>query len=79
MRVVATGDLSLEPQLAGHAADMFEVLSDSAIYEYENEPPSSPAWLTDRYTRLESRQSVADGPRDQVIQALQSGRIGRAS
>ncbi|MBK9522465.1 MAG: GNAT family N-acetyltransferase [Rhodocyclaceae bacterium] len=58
MRVVATGDLSLEPQLAAHAADMFEVLSDSAIYEYENEPPSSPAWLTDRYTRLESRQSA---------------------
>jgi RimJ/RimL family protein N-acetyltransferase len=28
-----------------------------AIYEYENEPPTSPQWLRERYTRLESRRS----------------------
>jgi len=60
MRVVRTGDLSLEPQLTAHAADMFEILCDPAIYQFENEPPSSLAWLADRYLRLESRQS-ADG------------------
>jgi [ribosomal protein S5]-alanine N-acetyltransferase len=36
------------------------VLSDPAIYEYENEPPPSVEWLRARFARLESRQS-ADG------------------
>ena len=39
---------------------MFEVLSDSAIYEFENAPPASLEFLADRYRRLESRHS-ADG------------------
>ncbi len=39
---------------------MFRVLGDPAIYEFENEPPQSEAWLTERYRRLESRRS-ADG------------------
>jgi len=39
---------------------MFRVLADPAIYEFENEPPSSEARLTERYRRLESRGS-ADG------------------
>src|SRR5215831_1824035 len=39
---------------------MFAVLSDPAIYEYENEPPSSVDWLRERFARLESRRS-ADG------------------
>lgn len=39
---------------------MFRVLADPAIYEFENEPPPSEAWLTERYRRLESRGS-ADG------------------
>lgn len=60
MRMVRAGDLFLEPQLAAHATDMFEILSDPAIYEFENEPPPSLAWVTDRFQRLESRQS-ADG------------------
>lgn len=55
-----TNHLLLEPQTAAHAAEMFAVLSDPAIYEFENEPPASLARLEERYRRLESRRS-ADG------------------
>jgi len=47
----------LEPQLAGHADEMFVVLADPAIYEYENEPPFSREWLRERFARLEARRS----------------------
>ncbi len=60
MRILAPARLTLEPQLASHAEEMFHVLSDPAIYEYENAPPASVEWLRERYTMLESRQS-ADG------------------
>ena len=60
MNTLRTGRLTLEPQLASHAAEMFLVLSDPAIYEFENTPPESPAWLEQRYSKLESRRS-ADG------------------
>ena len=43
-----------------HAREMFRVLSDAAIYEFENEAPPSQQWLAQRYERLESRRS-ADG------------------
>ena len=36
---------------------MFDVLSDPAIYEFENEAPPSAAWLARRYLLLESRSS----------------------
>jgi RimJ/RimL family protein N-acetyltransferase len=36
---------------------MFDVLSDPAIYEFENEPPASQEWLTRRFERLEQRRS----------------------
>jgi len=39
---------------------MFSVLSDPAIYEFENEPPPSEPWLEERYARLERRAS-SDG------------------
>jgi RimJ/RimL family protein N-acetyltransferase len=52
--------LTLEPQTAAHAEEMFVVLSDPAIYEYENQPPRSLEWLRERFARLESRCS-ADG------------------
>jgi RimJ/RimL family protein N-acetyltransferase len=58
MRVIKAGSLTLEPQIAAHAEEMFAVLSDPAIYEYENEPPASPEWLRDRFTKLESRLSA---------------------
>lgn len=57
MRVVEAGNLRLEPQTAQHATEMFVVLSDPAIYEYENEPPMSVDWLRERFSRLEARTS----------------------
>lgn len=58
MSTLAADDLTLEPQTAAHADEMFLVLSDPAIYQFENEPPASPAWLRERFARLESRRSV---------------------
>jgi len=78
MRVIETARLTLEPQRAAHAAEMFAVLSDPAIYEYENEPPPSVEWLHARYARLESRRS-ADGREhwlNWVIRLPGSGLIG---
>ena len=60
MRVINTARLTLEPQTAAHANEMFVVLSDPAIYEYENKPPPSLEWLRVRFARLETRLS-ADG------------------
>ena len=57
MRVVETAALTHEPQTVDHAAEMFAVLSDPAIYEHENAPPPSPEWLRARFERLESRRS----------------------
>lgn len=48
----------LEPLVSSHANEMFAVLSDPAIYEFENEPPVSNAWLTSRYALLERRASA---------------------
>jgi [ribosomal protein S5]-alanine N-acetyltransferase len=60
MRLLITPRLRLEPLVAGHADEMFRVLSDPAIYEFENQAPTSVAWLRERYARLETRCS-ADG------------------
>ena len=60
MQVLRTTRLTLEPQVPDHADAMFGVLSDPAIYEFENEPPSSADWLRQRYARLETRCS-SDG------------------
>jgi RimJ/RimL family protein N-acetyltransferase len=57
MNSVIGGGLVLEPQTAAHAVEMFEVLSDPALYEFENSPPASAAWLADRFEQLESRLS----------------------
>jgi [ribosomal protein S5]-alanine N-acetyltransferase len=54
---VNAGPVVLEPQIAAHAAEMFMVLSDPAIYEFENTPPESVGWLTERFAGLESRIS----------------------
>ncbi len=51
----------LEPQEASHAHEMFKVLSDPAIYEFENEAPPSQDWLAERFKRLEARQSPDGG------------------
>ncbi len=60
MRSVETNEFTLEPQAAVHAPEMFTLLCDPAIYQYENEPPASLEWLRERFARLEARQS-ADG------------------
>ena len=60
MRILETPTLTLEPQTVAHAGEMFVVLGDPAIYQYENEPPPSLDWLRARFAKLESRQS-ADG------------------
>jgi [ribosomal protein S5]-alanine N-acetyltransferase len=60
MRTLFCPPYILEPQVAEHAHEMFVVLSDSAIYEFENEPPVNEQWLTKRFERLESRCS-SDG------------------
>lgn len=60
MKTLRASHCTLEPLVAAHARGMFEVLSDPRIYEFENEPPSSEAWLQQRYSLLESRCS-SDG------------------
>lgn len=57
MQIIETETLTLEPQMAAHAVEMFVVLSDPAIYEYENEPPVSLEWLRERFRKLETRSS----------------------
>ena len=58
MRTLRAEGLVLEPQTAKHAAEMFRVLADPAIYEYENAPPASLEWLRKRYEYLEARESA---------------------
>lgn len=57
MRVLEGAVVRLEPQVASHATEMFEVLSDPAIYAHENEAPESVEWLRERFRRLETRRS----------------------
>lgn len=57
MRTLIASICTLEPQVAAHAQEMFSVLSDAAIYEFENSPPPSAHWLAERYARLERRTS----------------------
>jgi [ribosomal protein S5]-alanine N-acetyltransferase len=63
MRQIETPRLLLEPQVAAHAEAMFDVLSDPAIYEFENASPASLAWLRERFAKLETRHS-GDGCED---------------
>ncbi|MGH8673966.1 MAG: GNAT family N-acetyltransferase [Burkholderiales bacterium] len=78
MRVIRVERIVLEPQAALHAREMYEVLSDPAIYEYENEPPASLEWLRERFRKLETRRS-ADGKEhwlNWVIRLPATGLIG---
>jgi [ribosomal protein S5]-alanine N-acetyltransferase len=60
MRTLQSSRCTLEPQVAAHAQEMFVVLCDPAIYEFENGPPKSESWLEERFSRLETRTS-SDG------------------
>lgn len=58
MRTLTAGALALEPQVAAHAAELFPVLSNPALYVFTDaKRPSSEKWLRDRFARLESRVS----------------------
>ncbi|MFO1304939.1 MAG: GNAT family N-acetyltransferase [Burkholderiales bacterium] len=57
MRILDAFPLQLEPLTAAHARAMFTVLSDPAIYEFENAPPASEDALARRYAYLEGRRS----------------------
>lgn len=57
MKSLAASHCVLEPLVAAHAREMFSVLADPAIYEFENSPPINEEWLTERYNCLESRSS----------------------
>ena len=57
MNAIETQRLTLEPLTAEHAEEMFAVLGDPAIYEFENAPPASVAALRERYQRWETRGS----------------------
>jgi ribosomal-protein-alanine N-acetyltransferase len=57
MRILLTHRLVLEPQRLVHADEMFVVLSDPALYRYENAPPASCDAVRRRFAKLESRLS----------------------
>ena len=78
MRAVRVERLVLEPQTVAHAEEMFRVLSDPAIYEYENKAPASLEWLRERYRKLETRRSPDESQHwlNWVIRIPDSGLIG---
>ncbi|MDH4390706.1 MAG: GNAT family N-acetyltransferase [Aquabacterium sp.] len=57
MRTLHTPRCTLEPLLTAHAEAMFPVLSDPAIYEFENAPPASLDVLRCRFQRMAARRS----------------------
>jgi ribosomal-protein-alanine N-acetyltransferase len=57
MQTIRTASLVLEPLTVRHAHEMFSVLSDPAIYEFENAPPATEEALSRRYAILEARRS----------------------
>jgi RimJ/RimL family protein N-acetyltransferase len=57
MNTLSADLCTLEPQVEAHAAEMFLVLCDPAIYEFEGEPPPSLELLAAGYRRKETRES----------------------
>ena len=57
MKTLHSSRCVLEPQVEAHAAEMFVVLSDPAIYEYEGVPPPSIEKLAAGFRRREARMS----------------------
>jgi ribosomal-protein-alanine N-acetyltransferase len=57
MNTLRAGAIVLESQRAAHSGELFTVLSDPAIYEFENAAPESEDWLARRLAALEFRQS----------------------
>ena len=77
MQMIVTPTLTLEPLLASHAEEMFELLSDPAIYRYlDYTAPVSAESLRSVYQRWEARRSPDKSeawlnwvirPRDQAL------------
>lgn len=58
MRILYADPLVLEPLVAGHAAQMYPLLCEPALYEHlDHGPPTSAADLERGYRKLESRRS----------------------
>ena len=58
MRAVAGAGVTLEPQSASHASELFAVVSDPSLYEFiDNKPPASEDAFRQRLQALESRLS----------------------
>lgn len=58
MRALAAAGLRLEPQVVAHAAELYRVLADPALYVFtDDQAPADEAALTARLRYLESRRS----------------------
>lgn len=58
MHAIAGEGVTLEPQLASHAAELYAVISDPALYTFiDDKAPASETALRERLARLESRRS----------------------
>lgn len=52
------GIVSIIPQMASHAGDMYQLLRDANLYSFtDDHPPATAQALADRYERLETRRS----------------------
>lgn len=72
MRLLAGEGITLEPQVAAHAAELYAVLADPSLYEFiDSKEPASEAALRERLGRLESRQSP-DGEEDWLNWAIRT-------
>jgi len=64
MRTLRGPGITLEPQLAAHAAELYPILKDPALYEFiDAKEPASEEALRVRYDKLETRLS-GDGTED---------------
>ena len=58
MRELAGEGLTLEPQVAAHAGELYAVIADPTLYEFiDSKEPASEAALRERLTKLETRLS----------------------
>jgi ribosomal-protein-alanine N-acetyltransferase len=56
--VIAGDGVTLEPQMASHAAELYAVISDPSLYEFiDQKGPVSEAALRERLVKLETRLS----------------------
>ena len=58
MRRLSGDGVTLEPQVAAHAVELYPLLSDPELYVYmDDKPPVSEDLLRERFTKLETRLS----------------------